>query len=746
MRRLHLLLFLIFGILGESVCGQIVEEAKAMDFWTSRPKSSVDPLVNRELPKEFRVIELDFPSIQEYLQKAPNEVFFTQLFPQKTIPLTIPMPDGSLHVFHLYRSDIMASELQRKYPDIQTFAGSSPNLPGASLRMDIGANGLHVIVISPGQMIYIDPIPASEGYMSYFKRDMKRSVRFAEHLVEARHRPRRNTGIRIANGSELRTYRLALAATGEYTQYFGGTVLGALSGMVTTINRVNAIYEGELAIRLVLVGNNDKIIYLDGTSDPYSNNNPVALSTQNQTTLDQVIGTAYYDIGHVFSTGGGGLANLASVCDPDDKAKGVTGIPMPTGDPFDVDYVSHEIGHQFGANHTFNGVREFCGGGNRNGASAFEPGSGSTIMGYAGLCGPIDDLQSNSDAYFHTHSYQQIVLNISAGMASTCATVIATGNTPPVVGTAINGDTIPISTPFELEGLGNDPDGDPLTYCWEQYDKGMEGSPSAPIGSAPSFRSWSPTFSPVRIFPRLEAILDGGNIRGEVLPTYSRTLTFRLTVRDQRIHGGGVNFTTTSLEVTAQAGPFVVTKPNLDPAIWKPGDSVAVTWEVANTDQAPVDCKGVDIFLSVDGGYTYPDSLILAKNTANDGSHQVKVPFVATESARVKIKAADNVFFDISNENFSILDNTGTEDDLVSSMVKVYPNPFKNGFWLEIPLDGRVSVDLIDIQGRVVYQNALFFTPHERKKISLEDMPKGLYYYRIVGENEVFSGKVLKEN
>jgi hypothetical protein len=450
----------------------------------------------------------------------------------------------------------------------------------------------------------------------------------------------------VTAGSTLRTYRLAAAATGEYTKgYGGGTVSGGLSAIATTVNLVDAIYEREVAIRLTLIANNDAIIYTNETNDPYTHENISALLTQNQTNLDAVIGTANYDVGHVFDgtvPGNGswqGQGDFAVVCQNGTKARGVDIFrSISPASVFAFYSTAHELGHQFNARHTFNTTSGSCGP-QRASSNAYEPYNGSTIMGYRFACQP-DDLQS-TDTYFHNASIEQIV-NFSN--STSCPVQTTTGNNPPFVqANAIY--TIPMGTPFTLTAIGSDPDGDALTYCWEEFDLGPASPPNNDDGARPIFRSFAPASSPSRTFPRLSDILNGISTIGETLPVTTRTMNFRVTARDNRGGGGGVSSAATQINVRSSAGPFTVTQP-ASGANWPTGSIRNVTWNVANTNNAPVSCANVRILLSTDGGTTFPITVL--SNTANDGSENVTVPGTPTSNARIKVEAIDNIFFNIS--------------------------------------------------------------------------------------------------
>ncbi len=609
------------------------------------------------VPDQYHTLGLDAETLAPILQSAPPE------FSPSSSPviLSLPLPDGSFSRFQIVSSPIMAPELAAKFPEIRTYAGRGLDQPAAVARFDLTPHGFHAMILSPAGAVFIDPYSRNDTthYVSYHRADYHRQTDFIQYEplgdnaeVEALLAGLdAQGGSLLVSGDELRTYRLAVAATGEYTQYHGGTVADALAEIVTAINRVTGIYERDVAVRMELVANNDQVIYTNGATDPYTNNNGVAMLSQNQSTLDSVIGNANYDIGHVFSTGGGGVAFLGVTCVTNAKAQGVTGLPNPIGDPFYVDYVSHELGHQYGGNHTFNGNAGSCSGGNRNAATAWEPGSGTTIMAYAGICGS-QNIQSNSDDHFHSGSIDEIRAYTTLGSGNSCAAITATGNSAPVVNAG--GDyVIPLNTPFMLTGSASDPDGDPLTYNWEQRDLGPAGAPNSPVGNAPIFRSFPSKTTPVRIFPQISDIVNNTQTLGEILPSYARTLHFRLTVRDNNVSpsAGGVDFDEMEVTVAAGTGPFLVTAPNTA-VTWEVGSPATVSWDVANTDQSPVSCASVDIELSTDGGLTYPTTLLLG--TPNDGSASVQVPNSVTTTARVRVICSDNIFFDISNTNFEI--------------------------------------------------------------------------------------------
>ena len=640
--------------------------ATAQNFFRDAPETAFRFAGQKRviIPARYRTLQLDNTMLTSYFKTIPSE----NIIPNKsTAPIIeLPMPDGSVSRFRIWESPVMDPALAAKYQEIKTFTGQGIDDPTANVKLDWTQFGFHAMIISPvNGTVFLDPYAQGNtaSYISYHKKDFIKAGKYVEQPVlkfpgiQSRPVNIGNVLAGVCIGSQLRTYRLALAANGEYTAFHGGTKAGALAAEVTTMNRVNGVYERELSIRMVIVANNDLIIYTNGGTDPYTNDNPGAVMlTENQGNLDAVIGDANYDIGHVFSTGGGGVAQLGVVCVTGNKAQGVTGTTSPIGDPYDIDYVAHEMGHQFGANHPFNSATGGC---SDNGSTTTnaEPGSGSTIMAYAGLCSG-DNLQTHSDAQFHAVSFSEITDNIVGGNANTCAGVTATGNTPPVVNAGSN-YIIPKSTPFVLTGSGTDANGDVLSYSWEQIDVGGPfGSWDNPLGNAPIFRSFIPQSTPIRYFPSVINVVNNSTSTGELMPSYARTMHFRLTGRDNRAGGGGVCFSETAITVNGTSGPFLVISPNAA-TTWLVNEFRTITWDVAGTASAPINCSNVKIELSTNGGLTY--TVVLAASTPNDGTEEIQVPNSITTKARIRISAVGNVFYDISNANFSIQNSPASE-------------------------------------------------------------------------------------
>lgn len=572
---------------------------------------------------------------------------------KKLIP--IPFPDGSEVIFAIEPSHAMSAELARQFPEVRSFRGIAVDSDDSrTLRLDISPSGLHAEITSLDGNTIVAPTDISEDYLAGRSRYISFNKILATPLstkticetesdsvrddseIET-DRPRS----RLLNwGGIIRTYRLAIAATPEYVAKVGETKEIAFYAIVRTVNRLNSIYERELAIRLELVADNINLVF-DDNSMNLNNGSASILIDESQKIIDSIIGDANYDLGHMFSTGAGGLAEPGSVGISGIKASGVTGNQDPLSDPYDVDFVAHEIGHQFGAHHTFNGENGHCTPNNWNAETAYEPGSGSTIMAYAGIC-DVDNVQEHSDDYFHYISLREIISHVSGAGEVTNRT--QSTNTIPTVILRSHLE-LPTGTPFLLGAAGSDENPyDSLTYAWEQLDRGTQAPRSASDdGSIPLIKSEKPSVFNIRDVYNYYDDTGSPLIR---LPSLGRKSVFVVTVRDNHAGGGGLAAATISVNFHDSAGPFRVTKPDSDVSR---NARLMVEWDVANTDEPPVSAEHVNIVASYDGGVTFPYTLL--RTTPNDGSEEVAM--TGTPSMiMIKVESSDGVFYALSeNQN-----------------------------------------------------------------------------------------------
>lgn len=605
-----------------------------------------------QLPSSYYLYNFSFSDLKNRLAQVPDEIIDGENNSLVSIPF--PFEDGHVEDFYLKRVYYMHRDLSALYPEIQSYVGVSKQNPLHKIYISLSADNFYG-VINGEKIIYLDPYKRGESdfVLVYNRKNFNKATdddfscayvdeENAEEIVQfGTQQLQRN----ITDG-RFRTYDIAIACTSEYAAYHGNTVAGVLAAMNTTMTRVNSVFERDMGLRFQIVPSNNRLIYINGFNidstpdpDPYDNYSGSQMLGANTANISGLITAAAYDIGHVFSTGGGGIAGTGP-CDAN-KGRGVTGIVTPEFDPFDIDYVAHEIGHQFSAGHTYYNP---CFGSKVG--DDYEPGSASTILGYAGICAP--NIQANSDGYFHARSIAQMTTAVTS---HTCETETTYSNVEPTANAGSN-YTIPRSTPFILNGnLSSDPTaGDILTYCWEQYDI-VDGGAQPPLSTntaGPIFRSFFPTTDPARVFPNMDAIIANQTPTWEVLPSVGRTLNFRLTVRDNNVQVGQTNSDDVQIIVNT-TGPFVVNAPNLGTEIWYAGETKTVTWAVNSTNTLSAN---VNIKLSLDGGYTYPITLV--SSTPNDGSQAITVPNNITKRARIKIEAATNIFFDISNQDFEI--------------------------------------------------------------------------------------------
>ncbi len=691
--------------------------------------------------------------------------------------IELPLPDGSFRDFNIWQTPMMPDELAARYPGIKTFTAEAIGNRTITAKIDFTEYGFHAMIFDGENTAFIDPFTREDQnyYMVHYKHDEYRPLsarmRCLVHsqsqnelqqqepmTLEQTQLPK--LAYRTVSGYQLRTYRLALSADYEYCQAATGlsapSIAQALSYMTTSMNRINGVYEREFSITMTFVAKEDTLIWTQSTgtingNDPFNNPtnidaNANACLNKNQTTCDNRIGSANYDIGHVFTTGAGGLSSLGCVCQSGQKAQSVTGSSAPVGDGFDIDYVAHEMGHEYGSDHTFNDNNNGSCATNAVQAYAYEPGSGSTIMAYAGICDvPIgDDIQPHSDDYFVNSSLLQIYGYTNVGSGNTCPAKTATNNKPTGLTSFTASYNIPYKTPFELLApTATDSVADTsTTYCWEEWNLGDFGLELINTHfSGPIFRTYSPTTSPLRVFPKMSMVLVGilsnagtENNQGEKVPDTARFLTFKLTVRDI-YHGNGCFLfpdDTIHLNAINTGAGFKVTSP-IASANWTGGSSNNITWNVVSTNAAPISCDSVDIYISNDGGNTWPGSL---GKYPNNGSATVTAPNIATSTnVRIKVKGHHNVFFNVNASNFKITNNTGLptvtlgleQINSVYNDVTVYPQPANNTLNIVAGTDKPLQAIIVNTLGQAVWKGQM----NKSLNISVNRWPKGIYFLQL---------------
>lgn len=727
---------------------------------TERNFSEKETFVRKHNPTDFKIYSLNLKNVLEWVKNAPE----LSERPSDLV-LTLPDANGQLTNYWVYNNAAMEPELAESVSNIRSLKAVDTKNNGNSVSISISdIFGLHAMGMkTDGSVFYIDN----------YTNDLNNVIVYQRSNLEL---PTNNFTCLVAGDSfddveasslpiqtlsldnKRRTFRLALACTTEYaTFHINNAPAGTpnttvtqkenivLAAMNVTLTRLNQIFERELNVHLNLITNNRSIVFI--TSDNFTNNDANDLIDESQTVIDSVIGSSNYDIGHTFSTGGGGLASLGSVCSSWQKASGITGSPSPVGDPYDVDYVAHEMGHQFGANHTFNNSCQF----NRNSFTAMETGSGSTIMSYAGICTP--NVQNNVDDYYHYISIKEMQTFLST---ASCAAQTTVSNSAPVV-SALSAKTIPYGTPFILSTTATDADNDPLTYTFEQTNTQIATQPpvaTATTGSA--FRSVSPSTDNFRSFPDLSTVLAGTtNSNGivsnnwERLATVGRTYSFVATVRDNNPLGARVVYTSPVSITVANTGPFVITSPDNNPntteTTWFFGDSKTITWNVAGTTANNINTANVNILVSTDDGITYTT---LVANTPNDGTETITVPSNVTIShnARIKIEAVGNIFYTVSKK-FTLWDpNVGVEKVELKDL-KIYPNPTTNILNISFSTTDieKIKFDIFDLNGRLIQTVSQDNSNQINQQINVENLQTGTYILVINTGKYTSTHKFIKK-
>jgi len=703
------------------------------NYWEKAEREEGKDLAPRNvMPETFTLYHLDLDKINEELKKAPER--FSE---NHSLVLKFPDARGEFHDYVVQEASVMEPELQERFPDIRSYTGWQERNPENTIRFSVSPEtGISIMYFNGWDVSYLDAFTKDNtSFICYRREDLPENPtpfqcgveEDADKLLDA-DQPLNSTlaaGRPMVSDGVFRTYKLALAATGEYTKYHGGTIHGAMSAMATTMTRVNGVYEKTIAVTMVMVANNHLLIYRNPATDPYTNGVEDKMLAENVKNINHVIGFAHYNIGHVFGLNSGGIAGLRVICSPK-KAEGVTGSKTPINDPFNIDYVAHEMGHQFGANHTFRASTGSCKG-NANNRTAYEPGSGSTIMGYAGICRG-NNIQRNSDAYFHAASVREMYYSITR--STDCSVKRRMNNRVPTANAGPD-YTIPKGTAFMLTGQGTDPDNDPLTYLWEQYDSRNNTQPPLPSNVAgPVYRSRLPKAVKVRYFPNMSAILSNNlTPKWEVTPRVARTLNFSLLVNDNRATGNQTARDAMVVTVT-NAGPFRV--------ISHMGNSYSagpntIKWEVAGTNAGAVNTKYVTILLSKDGGHHF--DTVLADSVPNNGSAVVNFPNENVGTARIMVKAVGNIYFAVNTSNFSISKTSSQikKETAVKSFA-VYPNPSHDEVNIRLNDSSEdAEYNLLDNSGKIVKKGNF----RGAVKIQVNDLPAGGYLVSIAVKNGV---------
>lgn len=651
----HLRCLLAIMLVVTAALGLAAENSAPDGSWTkldadqlaSRAKTASRTWVN---PDVYSAYTVNLPVVEGQAQAAPSEA--GRIARTSGATITVPRPDGKFETFRILDVSTMEPELAAEFPTIRTFSGVGVEDPSANIRGDVGPQGFRASVRSGSDSYYVDPLYIGETdlHISYFLKDAGADSNLSCHVqgtsgnLPQSHPYSRK--VRGAFGTDFRTVRLAIATTGEYAATVDGTVAGTQAAIVSVVNRVNQVYEAEVGVRLILVANNTDLIYIDPLTDPYDDDVITALVGQNNENAANVLGLSNYDVSQVLNSTGSGLASFTSVCDDTKKGRGTSSIRG--GSPLDnqsVYHLAHELGHQFGADHSWNGVDGNCNPDNYAANAAFEPGSGSTIMAYPGTCSS-DNLRIGKEAYFHRYNLDQMQTFIDSSLS--CATLDPSGNNPPLANAGAD-IVVPINTPFKLNASGSDVDSDVLFYCWEQFDLATaQRAFFAPDdGTGPIFRSQFPTANTARYFPNNV----GNPVNGEAVmfSVPERDRNFQVTVRDFR--GGTNNDSMVVHTIAAPAAAFRVTTGNTPGEHWT-GATKVITWDVAGTDTLPFNIFSVHIMMSIDGGATFP--YMLKSNTPNDGTEVVNLPNVNSSQVRIRVEPTGSGVFDVSDSNVVI--------------------------------------------------------------------------------------------
>lgn len=706
--------------------------------------------------------KLDMNNIRTKLSQA------SKVGESKSVTIEIPNAEGKLERFAVNSFPVFDEAMSKQY-QLGSYVGTGIDDPTKYIRFSVAPDDFQSMMISNGKSEFIEPANVDKSLYSLHSKSNKNGQSFVCNTKETPESIARLQNLMDeaqtakSNNKKFHTLRLAMAVTGEYTTYFGGTA-NALAQINATLTRVNGVFEQEFNLHLNLV-TAPNLIFTNAATDPFS---PASQFCKWNLELMNAlhggtygIGDADFDIGHLFgATGGGGNAGCigcigsnditttnytaaAGGCgyaytSPDNyKGSGFTspGDGIPRGDNFDIDYVAHEMGHQLGDNHTYSY--------NEGTNVTVEPGSGSTIMGYAGITGSNTDVQNHSDPYFHSVSIDQVQAVLAATNVDVETTI---ANNPPVITAMPTTYNIPKSTAFVLTGVATDPDSDPLTYCWEEIDKSNlangvgkasgTGDGASAIGAASSggsFRSWSPVTTPTRYYPKLSTVLGGAvkNVNDfEATSSVARTTNFRFTVRDNKAGGQAQTAFANQIVKVGSAAAFTVSA-----ASGVAGSAMNVTWVVSGTTASPYSVANVKIDFTNDAGATWT---VLSNSTANNGTASVTFPTsLGASTPYVRVSAIGNVFYAVNKVTLTapVLANT----EVGKNQVQIYPNPATDVLFVKSG-SAKSNYMIYDSTGRIVAKGTL-----NNGEIRVSKLVKGVYVISFNNEGTIIKSKFIKE-
>ena len=756
MKKTLLILAIVFAF------GQV--SAQKNSFWKSSSIEKTSKLA-RVRPNISPEGELYFTINLNALNQTLSTVHDRTSTNNNGVEVIIPNINGELEKYLVFENSNFEPALQAQYPNIRAYKGKGITDNSATLSFSVSPQGIQTMVLrTDGNSEFIEAYDKSATTYVLFdsKSRNKGKLPFNCSTVDTSLNQEllNNTSVtNRASNAVNKTMRLALSCTAEYANYFGATSAAqsglVLAAMNASITRCNGVMEKDLALHLNIIANNAAVYYYNPTTDPYDDAATGSTGTWNaqvQSAITSAIGAANYDIGHLFgASGGGGNAGcIGCVCTNATKGSGYTSPAdeIPTGDNFDIDYVVHEIGHQLGGNHSFTFSFE-------GSVAQVEPGSGSTIMGYAGITSY--NVALHSDALFCYKNIQQIQTNLAT---KTCPITTVTTNSTPTASAGLD-YTIPKGTAFVLTGTSTDTTpGDVLTYVWEENDLGTSATTNAASRVAgtkvvgPNFRTFPAASTPVRYFPRLDKIMLGQLVvpsnwesvyNGAASSAVNRNLNFTFTVRDNHTEVNQYGQTATDamvVTVNVAVGPLVVSSQSTTGITWGQGSTQTVTWTGFNSNTLAGGAN-VDILLSTDGGLTFPT--VLAAGVPNNGSATVTVPSVTSSTCRLMIKASANVFLAVNSKVFAIAFLANDSFELPN--FSLFPNPNRGNFTVQFDSTSNndIAIEVNDIRGRSVFEKTYTNTGLFSQTLQLNNPQSGIYLVTIKDGNKQVVKKIVVE-